>query len=314
MYFPYLRGKQFELIAIRELAEMMSKSGKIIPIIEPVKEVSSFKKTFEALHQHNLEYCFILNARVGNMDPDQTLYFLSTFEKKGQSIYTFIIDNKTNITFMLEFIQNHLDFQHQRVAFIHKTPPVDPENFDKLITTIPAKYNLVDENFPRRYRRSIRNHYSGQNNNLVLLGDRFRIKERNSDYQENPDEFFSDDPFFYKEENYIGFSDFLTIGDEYSELGFTPHAVAFHLTYPKEEEIWVEHFVSDTIDDDAKKVAAKTHEAMKKAAEFIHDNNLNTEAAREIQQMAKDENYRGLGYLKKLSIKHHIELINQIMQ
>ena len=52
MYFPYLRGKQFELIAIRELVEMMSATGKIIPIIEPVKEVASYKKTFEALHQH----------------------------------------------------------------------------------------------------------------------------------------------------------------------------------------------------------------------------------------------------------------------
>ena len=55
MYFPYLRGKQFELIAIRELAEMISASGKIIPVIEPVKEVSSYKKTFEALHQYICE-------------------------------------------------------------------------------------------------------------------------------------------------------------------------------------------------------------------------------------------------------------------
>jgi len=314
MYFPYLRGKQFELIAIRELAEMMSAAGKIIPIIEPVKEVSSYKKTFEALHQHNLEYCFILNARVGNMNLEQTMNFLSNFEKKGQSIYTFIIDNQTRIASMLEYIQSHLDLHHQKVALIHKQPPANAENFEKLLTSVPVKYNIINENFPRRHRRNIRTHYPRQNNNLVLLGDRFQIKERNSDYQENPDEFFSDDPFFYMEDNYIGFSDFLTIGDEYSELGFTPHAVAFHLTYPKDREIWVRHFVSDTIDDDAKKVAEKTHEAMKKAAEFIREKQLQTQAAREIIEMAEDENYRGLGYLKKLSIKHHIELIKDHME
>ena len=57
MYFPYLRGKQFELIAIRELAEMLAASGKIIPIIEPVKEVSSYKKTFEAVASIHLRTC-----------------------------------------------------------------------------------------------------------------------------------------------------------------------------------------------------------------------------------------------------------------
>ena len=37
MYHPYFRGKQFELITIRETAETLAKSG-FVPIIEPVKE------------------------------------------------------------------------------------------------------------------------------------------------------------------------------------------------------------------------------------------------------------------------------------
>lgn len=37
MYFPYLKGKQFELIALRELSERMGESGSIHPVIEPVK-------------------------------------------------------------------------------------------------------------------------------------------------------------------------------------------------------------------------------------------------------------------------------------
>ena len=37
MYFPYFRGKQFELIAIRDTATLLADSG-FIPIIEPVKE------------------------------------------------------------------------------------------------------------------------------------------------------------------------------------------------------------------------------------------------------------------------------------
>lgn len=37
MYFPYLRGRQFELIALRELVEKGVLSSRITPIIEPVK-------------------------------------------------------------------------------------------------------------------------------------------------------------------------------------------------------------------------------------------------------------------------------------
>ena len=47
MYFPYLRGRQFELIAIREMIEKNLINDKVIPIIEPVKASSTFLKTIE---------------------------------------------------------------------------------------------------------------------------------------------------------------------------------------------------------------------------------------------------------------------------
>ena len=37
MYHPYFRGKQFELITIREMAPLLAKSN-FVPIIEPVRE------------------------------------------------------------------------------------------------------------------------------------------------------------------------------------------------------------------------------------------------------------------------------------
>jgi hypothetical protein len=36
MYYPYLRGKQFELIALREFADQYD-NYNVMPIIEPVK-------------------------------------------------------------------------------------------------------------------------------------------------------------------------------------------------------------------------------------------------------------------------------------
>lgn len=48
MYFPYLRGRQFELIALRELIENDCINSSIIPIIEPVKPTATLLKTIEA--------------------------------------------------------------------------------------------------------------------------------------------------------------------------------------------------------------------------------------------------------------------------
>ena len=37
VYYPYLRGKQYELLALRELAEEGLINNKIVPIVEPIK-------------------------------------------------------------------------------------------------------------------------------------------------------------------------------------------------------------------------------------------------------------------------------------
>ncbi|MBT4709725.1 MAG: sce7725 family protein [Flavobacteriaceae bacterium] len=38
MYYPYLRARQFELIALREYAQQRGNNNLITPIIEPVKK------------------------------------------------------------------------------------------------------------------------------------------------------------------------------------------------------------------------------------------------------------------------------------
>ena len=47
MYFPYLRGRQFELLALRELANQKLLGEHIIPIIEPVKLSSTLVNTLD---------------------------------------------------------------------------------------------------------------------------------------------------------------------------------------------------------------------------------------------------------------------------
>jgi hypothetical protein len=133
---------------------------------------------------------------------------------------------------------------------------------------------------------------------------------RNADYSDNIDEFFSDEHLYYKEEGYVGFADFLTIGQDYSDTGFLPYAVVIHLTYKNSKnEFWVRHFVSDS-NLDTTDVAGKFEEALSKLIKFIDENEINTVACNEFREIYKNESYPGLGSIKKLSIKHHIELVH----
>lgn len=53
MYFPYLRGRQYELLALRELIGNDKLSDKIIPVIEPVKITSTLLSTIKAFTDNN---------------------------------------------------------------------------------------------------------------------------------------------------------------------------------------------------------------------------------------------------------------------
>ena len=66
MYFPYLRGRQFELIALRELLEGERIGENVIPIIEPVKPSSTLLKTLESYANKNREIAVVFNPAVGD--------------------------------------------------------------------------------------------------------------------------------------------------------------------------------------------------------------------------------------------------------
>ena len=54
MYYPILRGKLNELLALRELAQLELK--KFIPVIEPVKnDIKALVKTIQTLNSNAIE-------------------------------------------------------------------------------------------------------------------------------------------------------------------------------------------------------------------------------------------------------------------
>ena len=61
MYYPYLRGRQYELIALRELLDKDLIGDKIIPLVEPVKASPTLLSFMELYTQKNKVFGIIQN-------------------------------------------------------------------------------------------------------------------------------------------------------------------------------------------------------------------------------------------------------------
>ena len=67
MYFPYLRGKQFELLALRDFATGNHSKEKVVPIIEPVKQqFGGLNTAISTMLDSGLQFAMILNPKDGD--------------------------------------------------------------------------------------------------------------------------------------------------------------------------------------------------------------------------------------------------------
>lgn len=311
MYFPYLRGKQFELIALRELCVLFPQElNKISPIIEPVKASSTLNSTLAELANRNANFNIIINPRVGDLEGqyERIIEIISTSIPEEYNNYQLavIIDSKTerNIAALIEFI-NGLELNFNGITLIHKTE-INNQNIAQITNQLDIAYNVIYfSKTSRRYYREF------DANTLVSLDDYFEEQSRNADYL-NQESDFSKEYRYYIQDGFVGFSDFLTIGDNYSESGFLPRAVAIHLSYLDNDQIKVKHFVSDS-NEDVADIGGKFSEAINKLVVWCNKNNLNTAAINEFRDLQERGHFPGLGTLKKLSIMNHIELIINII-
>lgn len=70
MYYPYFRGKQFELLAIRDTANVMAEAG-FTPIIEPVREaLNGLERTLKTIKENDGKAIVIINPACGDHSSD----------------------------------------------------------------------------------------------------------------------------------------------------------------------------------------------------------------------------------------------------
>ena len=143
----------------------------------------------------------------------------------------------------------------------------------------------------------------------VFVSDRFVRKPRNADYPER--EFFTDLNTVAGNPDRSHFGDFSIVGDRYTETGGPAYAVALHhVHYAKESRtLDISHFISDrihtSVDTPGKIIEALSH--LVESLDTLQPND--TQACLEYCAMNEREQSSGLGYMKRLAIKHHLEIM-----
>lgn len=311
MYYPYLRAKQYELKALREFSAEHKEQNCITPILEPVKQQpNALNLAIDEMLTNGLKFALILNPKDGDFK-HPTVHFDTwtqnnkLMENKGSWIPAFLY-SKYNAQEILAIIDEY-KLEHAMIIF-RTCMDIDDESAWEIINNQSIEY--IVNSFGSTVSRRLRSKLKETGRQIIRLDDCFKSRVRNADYALEEDELFSEEPFFYAEEGHLdGYSDYTTLPSEYIEGGMLPYALVIHLSYRKnEEQLYVHHFVSDNNETNSD-IRGKFREAARKVAPF-YENKTKTEAVKEIIKKANDsEGYPGLGYLKKLSIKNHLELI-----
>lgn len=308
MYFPYLRGKQFELIALREFAIQYPNTEQIIPIIEPVKSTfNGLTTAARIMFEQNLRFALVLNPADGDFkritkDILSEISILS--ENMEKWIPTFLYQN--NGETILSAIQ---DQELNNVMVIFKNGIDISDSILNLLSHSQIQYIV---NGDPNSRITMRRLSLLENKRIIRLDNCFAEQPRNVDYLNIPEDKFTEQHRFYSDDHFYGISDYTALPKDFIDGGMLPYAVAIHMTYEKnQDEIYVRHFVSDT-NDDQSNIQRKFFEAATKLKYFFTDRTKTT-AINELITLLDDEKYPGLGVIKKLSIKNHIELMNSIL-
>ncbi|MDP1736020.1 MAG: sce7725 family protein [Caulobacter sp.] len=305
MYHPYFRGKQYELITIRETAPLLAAS-KFVPIIEPVREaLSGLERSLKEVCEANGQAIVIVNPHHGDHSSDGvsiSALLKKTFADKAGIAAGILLKEDTTAEQALACCKEHEDHSLTLVhrGFTHAKELVDGLG-DKLAGTrhvfFPSHGKLYQKSFAGCQR--------------ILLRDGFE-RRKNADYPLL--EPFSDLHATFKDEGMDGFGDFLTVGDDYQESGGPAYAIAVHLTFidpDKYDEMFIYHFKSKRMDTPTDP-GGKFQEALDAMIAKLNEPSskvLETDAVKEFRDLHAKKHFPGLGYVKKLSMKHHIETL-----
>lgn len=303
-YFPFFRGKQNELMAMRELAATIAERRNVTPIIEPVNDNATTRISLDRYIEASMPFLFICNPVNGQFTsrPEELFTQLISPGLMEYDNWTpaLLVNRESSSSEIASFLERYGEYE---VAVIYNGLPAITEARALLTNDDIVHHVFLDNRVGADYVGSIA---SGRR---VMISDRFNRQVRNADYPER--EFFTDMNTLAGNPLGLDFGDFSIVGDYYTETGGPAFAVTLHHIHFQNDvgPLDISHFISDRTETSAD-TPGKIIEALVRLVVALGDLLPNdTEACNEYRELAEARVSRGLGYMKRLAIKHHLELM-----
>lgn len=305
MYFPILKGKEFELKALSELSDHLP-SGNLHPVIEPLNIKKDFLiETIDKISSKNFVPLIVINPKQDQYKSTVSFNINSELRNRinssqGSNFYPCIKISDENDSISLSLASTF-----EEIFTIY----VEGSITQKMIPVL-QRADLVLLNPEKNLDISIWNSLS----KVVVYSDGFSKEERNLDYPPESD-YDSLCSSYNQYSNAIGFGDFTILPEKFKKGGGPAYVVTLHLSYIdsfRNNEAFVRHFSSYTNTQTQSNPGGKFIEALNLLVSYVNSNPqkfLLTEGLKEFYGYHQANHYPGLGIAKKLSIKHHIQTL-----
>lgn len=312
MYFPYLYGRQSELLALRSASQQYFSSGVVVPVIEPVVAKSNaVVRCLEELGKAEHQAVIVMNPFQGELKGGAGAQWKKDIDAvlaKYPSLMPGLLCRQSVTTTNIQaFLKK---YAKRDVALLYLNCSVPDAELKVIAGTTNVRYHICLQGKVTAAHRKLL-----PKSKAVHIFDNFNKQVRNADYEGS--EHFTDHHKEFADIG-IGFGDYTVTGSEMLLGGGPPGAVAIHATYKNEDNdnIWVEHFVSDETDVAVGTAESKYLEAVAKFANKHppREHEFGMNPALEAYFSDHDTgHFPGLGKNKERQIHHHIALMHDVL-
>lgn len=319
MYFPYFYGRGAELLALRDVAPLLSPrpggKQKVVPIIEALKaDHLSLKRALDKLRSAGMQVFVVTNPS------HQELASPTNYATWAAGMNTdlhdarvvrpaFMVTKDTKKSDLRAFLAH---FPFQEVGIVVRRDSISPKDLRQELGHRRALVFLHKACDPAQYEAVI------PASSSVRVSESFTAENRNADY--GPPELFSEEVSAFRSRGNVGFSDFTLLPKTIPDLskGGLASAVAIHMSFINlsTKHIWVHHYVSNTTQRNQGTIGSKFLEALAKLdgdlrlspAKYVPSVGLG--AFKTLFAMSKETN---LATSKRHQITHHLETVHSLL-
>ncbi len=308
MYFPVIRGKQFDVLALKHVAPALAAAANVRPIVEPVRNQW---KNLKAAADDGVALAVVVNPRNGNYSMSRRGGHPQPIPADGIALYAhanvtkaMIISEATTAAEVAAFVAATPD---RRVFLVESVPRVRvPDPIAVALASNPDYYAIRRSAVPASASAAInvdvQDHFNRVNTNVNYPFDEFYTARHMT---------ISADPGFDH------FGDYLVQGEAYNDAGGgRARNVALHHVYmngPKQSELRVRHYVSASHPD----VGTMWHDALTRLVADLPNlsalSPLNeTATCNEYRALLAAGTFPNLGKMKEYAFRHQLLLMSVV--